>query len=176
MEGHIVVHRQDQPALPAQHRKLFQKLHIMLAAFHGQPLEIDVHAVQPQPQGGLHHALRQLPALRRGGQHLVAAHVRSGLVLIIEIVPDAPHLQPIAMSLLHVLAAGKGAEIALIVHQAEPSGRDHIDALPLRHHGRQGVVAALAANGMKAQAHLSRQGQGGVLLGHIVRHRRLRLH
>ncbi len=175
IEGHIAVHRQDQPALPAQHRELLQELRVMLPALLGQALIVQVDAVQPQPQGGVHHVPRQLLPLCGGGEHLVGADVLARLVLIVEVVPDPPYLEAVSVGPLHIPAVREGAEAPLIVVQAEPRGRDHIDALPLRHHGVQRLVPGLSADGVEAEAHLPRQGQRGVFRRHIVRDRHLHL-
>ena len=115
VEGHIAVHRQDKPALPAQHRELLQKLRVMLPALLGQSLIVEIDAVQPQLQRGIHHVPGKLLPLCGGGEHLVGADVRGRLVLKVEVVPDAPYLQAVSMGALHIPAVRKGAEAPLIV-------------------------------------------------------------
>ena len=147
----------------------------MCAALLFYILKVNVDPIQTQVQSGVHHHLDHPLPFGGVGENLVDIHIRPGLIFVVKIVPDTPDLQPLPMGLLHILAAGKGAEIPFIVRKAEPGGRDHIEPLPLRRHCPQGIIASHAADGMPAQDHLSRHGHRSVLRRRIVRHRCLGL-
>ena len=79
------------------------------------------------------------------------------------------------MGLVHISSVRIGAEISLVVIQAEPRRCDHIDPFALRYHGVQGIVSRLPPDGMETQIYFAGQGQRRILRRHIVRHRDLRL-
>ena len=74
------------------------------------------------------------------------------------------------MSLLDILCTCKGAEITIVIIQAEPGGRNDIQPLSFRQHIGQGIIAAFPAYGMPCQTHFARHSDRSILLRHIIRH------
>ena len=144
----------------------------MYAAVLCQPFKIDIYAVQPQLQRGIYDILHQCLAFRSGGEHLISTDIRPRLIPVVEIIPDTPDLQPVAMGLLHILGARKGTIIPLIVRNAEPGGRNHIHTRSFRRHLCQRGISALSADAVETQAHLPRHGDGCIFRRHIIVHRK----
>ena len=174
LEGYIVVSGQYKLFLPAQHGQLPQKLYIMLSAFYRYSLKVNIDTVQPQACGSFHNILCQTLPFRRRGENLIAADRSGRLQLIIKIVPYPPYLNPGSVRLIHILPRRIGAEGALVVREAEPCGRDNIDASALLKHCVQRSVAAHSADRVPAKADPAIHGNTGIFL-HIIRHRRLLL-